>query len=153
MTITIYTDGACKGNGQQSPTPGGWGAILINASNRQLHIAGHSPDTTNQRMELTAAIKALEALNRPLSVNLYTDSKYLQQGLTEWLPNWKANNWKTSQNKPIANADLWERLDDLNSTHDITIHWIRGHSGNQLNESADSLANHGAAGKTIHRYH
>lgn len=152
MTITIYTDGACKGNGQQSPTPGGWGAILINPSNRQLHIAGHSPNTTNQRMELTAAIKALEALKMPLTVDLYTDSKYLQQGLTEWLASWRAKDWKTSQGKPVANADLWMRLDQLSSEHEIRVHWVNAHDGNQLNELADSLANIGATGQTVKRY-
>lgn len=152
MTITIYTDGACKGNGQLSQTPGGWGAVIDNGRGNHLLLAGHTPDTTNQRMELTAAIEALKALKRSLTVHLYTDSQYLKNGLTEWLPNWKAKGWVNAQRKPVANADLWKELDSLMQIHNVIVHWVKSHSGDPGNELADQLANFGASGKTLKQY-
>ena len=149
MTITIHTDGACKGNGQKTPSPGGWGAVLDNGKGHRLNLAGHDPDTTNQRMELMAAVEALRRLKRPVSVTLYTDSQYLQKGLSEWLQGWKARSWRTAQGKPAAHADLWQELDRLNQMHDLRIKWVKGHSGHRGNEMADRLANRGAAGETI----
>ena len=135
MTVAIYTDGACRGN----PGPGGWGAVLLYGSHRR-EISGASADTTNNRMELTAAIRALEALNRPSAVDLYTDSTYLKDGITRWLPNWKARGWRTAAKTPVKNRDLWEALDALVGRHDVTWHWVRGHAGNAENERADTLA-------------
>ena len=138
MNVEIYTDGACKGN----PGPGGWGA-LMKYKDQAKEIWGGELDTTNNRMELLAAIKALEALTRPAKVELYTDSNYVQQGITSWIHNWKNNGWKTSARKPVKNADLWQRLDDLTSKHDISWNWLKGHAGHPGNERADQLANLG----------
>jgi ribonuclease HI len=137
-SVVIYTDGACRGN----PGPGGWGALLRwNGHEKRLH--GGEPRTTNNRMELMAAIAALEALREPCSVTLYTDSVYLKQGLTEWLPRWKAGGWRTADRKPVKNQDLWQRLDAAASRHRVTWHWVKGHAGNAGNEAADRLANTG----------
>ena len=132
----IYTDGACRGN----PGPGGWGAILrYNGHEKTLY--GAEPMTTNNRMELMAAIQALESLRRPCTVRLTTDSQYVQKGITEWLGNWKRRGWKTAARKPVKNADLWMRLDAAVAEHDIRWEWVRGHSGHPENELADMLAN------------
>lgn len=136
MTIEIFTDGACKGN----PGPGGWGALLRYNGHEKTLYGGES-HTTNNRMELTAAIKALEALNRPCEVNLYTDSQYLRQGMTEWLVQWKQKGWRNSKREPVKNADLWQQLDKLATRHKINWHWIKGHAGHPENEQADALAN------------
>lgn len=136
QTVYIYTDGACRGN----PGPGGWGAIL-QYSNKELTLNGAQAQTTNNRMELTAAIEALKALKRPCKVVLTTDSKYLLDGITKWLYNWRANQWRNSQKKPVKNADLWQILDQLIVTHEIEWCWVKGHSGHELNERADLLAN------------
>lgn len=134
--VDIYTDGACRGN----PGPGGWGAILrFNGSEKEIY--GGEPLTTNNRMELLAAINALEALKRPCRVRLTTDSKYVQQGISEWLPNWKRRNWKTAGRQPVKNVDLWQRLDALAAPHSIEWHWVKGHAGHPENERADQLAN------------
>ena len=135
MTVTIYTDGACRGN----PGPGGWGAVLLSGAHRR-ELNGASADTTNNRMELTAAIRALEALTRPSAVDLYTDSTYVRDGITAWLPAWKARGWRTAAKAPVKNRDLWEALDALAQHHDVTWHWVRGHAGNAGNERADTLA-------------
>ncbi len=136
--VIVYTDGACRGN----PGPGGWGAVLrYNGHERRLH-GGEQP-TTNNRMELMAAIQALETLREPCTVDLYTDSNYVRQGLTEWLPQWRKRNWKTADKKPVKNQDLWERLDVAATRHQIRWHWIKGHSGDEGNELADRLANKG----------
>lgn len=141
--VEIYTDGACKGN----PGPGGWGAVLLfpNAQNpqEQMEIFGGELESTNQRMELTAAIKAFECLKGMHHVRLISDSHYLVKGLSEWLPNWKAREWKTSDKKPVANADLWKKLDRFAIAHKIDCYWVKGHAGNPLNERADALANQG----------
>jgi len=132
----IYTDGACRGN----PGPGGWGAILrYNGQEKTLY--GAEPMTTNNRMELMAAIQALESLRRPCKVRLTTDSQYVQKGITEWLGNWKRRGWKTAAKKPVKNVDLWMRLDVAVAEHDIRWEWVRGHSGHPENELADTLAN------------
>ena len=135
MTVAIYTDGACSGN----PGPGGWGAVLLYGEHRR-EISGASTDTTNNRMELTAAIRALEALKRPTDVALYTDSTYVKDGITRWLPGWKAKGWRTASKAPVKNRDLWEALDALVQRHDVSWHWVRGHAGNLENERADTLA-------------
>jgi ribonuclease HI len=136
--VEIYTDGACRGN----PGPGGWGAIL-RSGGRERELHGGEPATTNNRMELTAAIRALEALKRRCNIALYTDSQYLRQGITEWLAAWKQRGWRTADRKPVKNQDLWQRLDELAATHDIEWHWVRGHTGHPENERADLLANRG----------
>jgi len=138
--VRIYTDGGCSGN----PGPGGWGAVLIYADARK-ELSGGAPSTTNNRMELTAAIEALEALKRPVAVDLYTDSNYLRQGITEWIDAWKANGWRTAQKKPVKNEDLWRRLDEARQRHDVTFHWVRGHAGDPENEAAHALAQKGMA--------
>ena len=135
MSVAIYTDGACSGN----PGPGGWGAVLLSRGHRR-ELSGAAPDTTNNRMELTAAIRALEALTRPSQVALYTDSTYLRDGITRWLPNWKARGWRTAAKSPVKNRDLWEALDALAHRHDVTWHWVKAHAGNPENERADTLA-------------
>ena len=135
MSVVIYTDGACSGN----PGPGGWGAVLLSGGHRR-EISGASARTTNNRMELTAAIRALEALTRPTTVDLYTDSTYVKDGITRWLANWKAKGWRTASKTPVKNRDLWEALDALASRHDVSWHWVRGHAGNAENERADTLA-------------
>lgn len=136
MTVEIFTDGACKGN----PGPGGWGAIL-RYNGEEKTLSGAETHTTNNRMELMAAIMALEALKRRCEVNLYTDSQYLRQGMTEWLTQWKKRGWRNSKKEPVKNADLWQQLDALALRHDITWHWVKGHSGHPENEQADELAN------------
>ena len=138
--VEIYTDGACKGN----PGPGGWGAwMLYNGKEKNMH--GGEALTTNNRMEMTAVIRALEALKRPCNVKLYTDSSYVQKGMTEWIMGWKARGWRTADKKPVKNDDLWKILDVLASQHKIEWIWVRGHDGNDGNERADSLANEGVA--------
>jgi len=136
--VEIYTDGACSGN----PGPGGWGAILL-WRGKEREIWGGEPDTTNNRMELTAAIKALESLNRRVSAVLYTDSKYVKDGITGWIIGWKARNWKTTAKKPVKNVDLWQALDDAVSKHDVEWRWVKGHAGHLENERADELARRG----------
>jgi ribonuclease HI len=136
--VVVYTDGACRGN----PGPGGWGAVLrYNGHERRL-FGGETP-TTNNRMELMAAIQALETLREPCAVTLFTDSNYVRQGLTEWLPQWHARNWRTRDKKPVKNQDLWQRLDAAAQRHRIEWHWVKGHSGDEGNELADQLANEG----------
>ncbi len=135
MTIEIYTDGACRGN----PGPGGWGAIL-RYNGREKELSGAEKLTTNNRMELMAAIKSLEALKRKCRVDLYTDSQYVRRGMTEWLKSWKLKQWRNSQNKPVKNADLWQELDSLAQKHEIHWHWVKGHAGHPENERADALA-------------
>ncbi|MBT8097573.1 MAG: ribonuclease HI [Woeseia sp.] len=136
--IDIYTDGACRGN----PGPGGWGAILI-AGTRRKTLHGGESSTTNNRMELTAAIEALNALRGKRDVRLFTDSKYVMDGVKEWMPNWKKRGWKTANKKPVKNKDLWQALDEATARHEIEWHWVRGHTGNPGNEAADELANRG----------
>ena len=138
--VEIYTDGACKGN----PGPGGWGALL-RSGRRERELFGGEPDTTNNRMELTAVIRALEALKRPCRVEVFTDSEYVKKGITEWLQAWKRRGWKTADRKPVKNEALWRRLDELADRHRIRWHWVRGHSGHADNERADALANRGVA--------
>ncbi|MEO1765987.1 ribonuclease HI [Thiobacter aerophilum] len=138
--VDIYTDGACKGN----PGPGGWG-VLLRYGDHERELWGGEPATTNNRMELTAVIRALKALKRPSRVRLHTDSQYVQKGITEWLPNWKKRGWRTAENKPVKNADLWRELDALAANHDIQWIWVRGHAGHDGNERADALANRGCA--------
>ncbi|HKJ10577.1 MAG TPA: ribonuclease HI [Gammaproteobacteria bacterium] len=136
--VEAFTDGACRGN----PGPGGWGVLLRYGSHeRTLH--GGEPMTTNNRMELTAAIRALEALKRPCRVTLTTDSQYVRKGITEWLADWKRRGWKTSARKPVKNADLWQRLEAAAGRHEVQWHWVRGHAGHPENERADQLANRG----------
>lgn len=134
--VTIYTDGACRGN----PGPGGWGALLI-AGERRRELSGSAPDTTNNRMELTAAIEALRALKRPVHATLYTDSKYVCTGIEEWLPQWKARGWRTADRKAVKNQDLWQALDEARAGHHIRWRWVKGHDGNAGNERVDALAN------------
>ncbi|MGH8497172.1 MAG: ribonuclease HI [Gammaproteobacteria bacterium] len=136
--VSIYTDGACRGN----PGPGGWGAVL-EANGREKELFGGERLTTNNRMELTAAIRALEALKRPCKVVLYTDSQYLRNGISEWIAGWKLRGWRTAARKPVKNADLWQALDALVAQHEIEWRWVRGHSGHGGNERADRLANLG----------
>ncbi len=138
--VIIHTDGACSGN----PGPGGWGVILQSGEHRK-ELCGGEPMTTNNRMELTAAIKALEALKRPSQVELYTDSNYLRGGITGWIKGWKKNGWRTADKKPVKNAELWEALDKAASRHDISWHWVKGHHGHDENERADELARQGMA--------
>ena len=138
QVIEIYTDGACRGN----PGPGGWGALLI-AGKHQKTMHGGDPETTNNRMELTAAIEALNALKGHSSVILYTDSKYVMDGINEWMPNWKKRGWKTAAKKPVKNKDLWQALDEAAGRHEIDWRWVKGHDGNPGNEMADELANRG----------
>jgi len=136
--VEIFTDGACRGN----PGPGGWGALLrYNGKERELY--GGDPDTTNNRMELQAAIEALRALKEPCQVTLTTDSVYVKNGITSWLPGWKAKNWRTAAKKPVKNEDLWRALDEQNQRHEVRWEWVKGHSGHRENEIADQLANRG----------
>jgi len=138
QTVELFTDGACRGN----PGPGGWGALLrFKDTERELY--GYEPETTNNRMELTAAIRGLEALKRTCSVDLTTDSEYVRKGVTEWMAQWKRRGWRTASKKPVANRDLWEELDALLQQHEVRFHWIRGHTGHEGNERADDLANRG----------
>ncbi|MCR4301766.1 MAG: ribonuclease HI [Sulfuricaulis sp.] len=134
--VSIFTDGACRGN----PGPGGWGAILFKDDHEKVFY-GAERETTNNRMELMAAIQALEALKRPCEVTLTTDSQYVKKGITEWLDNWKRRGWKTADKKPVKNQDLWQRLDEAAHKHKIHWKWIKGHSGHEENERADQLAN------------
>jgi ribonuclease HI len=136
--VTIFTDGACSGN----PGPGGWGAILISGAHER-EICGGEPATTNNRMELMAAIQALEALKRPCKVELHTDSQYVRKGITEWISGWKARGWRTADKKPVKNEDLWKRLDAARARHDVDWRWVKGHNGHELNERADGLASKG----------
>ncbi|WP_439574368.1 ribonuclease HI [Phreatobacter sp.] len=138
--VDIFTDGACSGN----PGPGGWGAIL-RWGDQVKELSGGEAVTTNNRMELMAAISALEALKRPTRVDLHTDSQYVKNGILTWIHGWKRNGWKTADRKPVKNADLWERLDDLRDLHDVTWHWVKGHAGHPENERADELARQGMA--------
>lgn len=136
--VIAYTDGACRGN----PGPGGWGVFLQYGEHRKEFSGGEAP-TTNNRMELMAAISALESLREPCKVTLHTDSKYVLQGLTEWLPGWKKRGWKTADKKPVKNQDLWERLDAAAARHQVDWKWVKGHAGDSGNENADRLANQG----------
>lgn len=138
--VTIYTDGACSGN----PGPGGWGAILTHGAHRK-ELCGGEPQTTNNRMELMAAISALEALKGRCIVDLYTDSNYVKDGIGKWIHGWKKNGWRTADRKPVKNAELWQRLDQARACHDITWHWVKGHAGHPENERADELAREGMA--------
>lgn len=138
--VTIHTDGACSGN----PGPGGWGAVL--QSNGHIkELKGGAPSTTNNQMELTAAIEALNALKRPCEVDLFTDSVYVRDGLTKWIYNWKRNGWRTAAKKPVKNVELWQALDEAVRRHTIEWHWLKGHAGDEMNERADRLANEGMA--------
>lgn len=136
--VEIYTDGACRGN----PGPGGWG-IVLKYGLHQKFLCGGELQTTNNRMELMAAIVALETLKRPCNVHLYTDSTYVQQGISEWLENWLQRGWKTSNKQPVKNQDLWERLNQATQRHQISWHWVKGHNGHPQNEKADELARKG----------
>jgi ribonuclease HI len=138
--VVIHTDGACSGN----PGPGGWGAILRYGGHEK-ELKGGETLTTNNRMELTAAIMALEALTRPAAVELHTDSQYLRDGISKWIHGWKRNGWKTSDKKPVKNAELWQRLDQALHRHQVTWHWVKGHAGHDDNERADELARAGMA--------
>jgi len=137
-TITIYTDGACSGN----PGPGGWGVLML-WRDEERELSGGAFDTTNNRMELMAAIKALDALKRPSDVILHTDSVYVKDGLTSWMPRWKTNGWKTAAKKPVKNVDLWQALDQAAQRHTIDWRWVKGHAGDPGNEHADKLARQG----------
>jgi len=136
--VIIYTDGACRGN----PGPGGWGA-LIKIDNAEKEIFGGQPNTTNNQMELTAAIEGLAALKETCNVELFTDSRYVMDGITQWIRNWKKNNWRTAAKKDVKNKELWQKLDNLISQHQVQWHWVKGHSGDAGNETADFLANKG----------
>ena len=136
--VEIFTDGACRGN----PGPGGWGALL-RYNGHEKSIFGGEADTTNNRMELTAAIEALKALSERCQVSLTTDSQYVRKGILEWMDNWKARGWKTASKKPVKNVDLWQALDSEVARHDIEWHWVKGHAGHRENEMADQLANQG----------
>ncbi len=136
--VVIHTDGACSGN----PGPGGWGAILVSGRHRK-ELKGGEAMTTNNRMELMAAISALEALKRPCVVDLYTDSEYLKKGITDWIQAWKRNGWRTASKEPVKNAELWKRLDAALAPHQVRWRWVKGHAGNAMNERADQLAREG----------
>jgi len=140
-SIDIYTDGACKGN----PGVGGWGVLMMTSQGRTRELHGGEPATTNNRMELMAVIRALEALKRRCGVRLHTDSKYVQLGISQWIHAWKKNGWRTADKKPVKNADLWRELDSLAGKHDIEWLWVKGHAGHHGNECADALANLGCA--------
>lgn len=136
--VVIHTDGACSGN----PGPGGWGAILDYNGTRK-ELSGGAPETTNNRMELQAAIEALNALKRPCAVEMHVDSQYVKDGITKWIHGWKRNGWKTADKKPVKNLDLWQALDEAIARHDISWHWVKGHAGHDENERADELARFG----------
>jgi ribonuclease HI len=136
--VVIYTDGACSGN----PGPGGWGAILT-FDGHEREICGGEADTTNNRMELMAAISALETLKRPCTVDLHTDSQYLRGGVMGWMDNWKKRGWLTADKKPVKNIELWQRLDEARGRHEVAWHWVKGHAGHEMNERADELARRG----------
>jgi ribonuclease HI len=144
--VDIYTDGACSGN----PGPGGWGAVLSYGTHAKTIWGGEADGTTNNRMELMAAIAALESLTRPCQVRLHTDSVYLRSGVTSWLPKWKLNGWRTSAKKPVKNADLWQRLDAAAQRHQVQWLWVKGHAGDPGNEHADALANRGMREASSH---
>jgi ribonuclease HI len=133
--VEIHTDGSCLGN----PGPGGWAAVLVHPK-KETELSGHENPTTNNRMEMTAAIQALKALKKPSRVALHTDSEYLQKGITQWMAGWKKRGWQTAAKQPVKNQDLWRELDRLIQTHDVTFHWVKGHAGNQYNERCDRLA-------------
>jgi ribonuclease HI len=139
--VEIYADGACKGN----PGPGGWG-VLLRANGAEKELFGGEAQTTNNRMELTAVIRALESLKRGCTVRLYTDSQYVQKGMSQWIHDWKRRGWRTADKKPVKNVDLWQRLDELTRAHEIEWHWVRGHAGHPENERADELANRAIGG-------
>jgi len=141
--VVIYTDGACKGN----PGPGGWGALLL-SGDRECEIFGGESPTTNNRMELTAVIRALEALTRVTTAQVYTDSQYVKNGIETWIHGWKRNGWKTADRKPVKNAELWRELDALVAQHDVSWHWVKGHADNAGNLRADALANRGVESLT-----
>jgi ribonuclease HI len=136
--VAIWTDGACSGN----PGPGGWGAIL-RFGEREKELSGGEAATTNNRMELLAAIAALEAMTRACAIDLHTDSQYVRNGVTAWIHNWKARGWKTADKKPVKNVELWQRLERAAERHDVAWHWVRGHAGDEMNERADALARAG----------
>jgi len=136
--VVIYTDGACRGN----PGPGGWGALLLYGA-KEKELCGGDLATTNNRMELMAAIQALEALTKPCAVELHTDSQYVQKGISAWLPGWKARGWRTADKSPVKNDDLWKRLDEARLRHTVDWRWVKGHNGHELNERADALARKG----------
>jgi ribonuclease HI len=138
--VAIWTDGACSGN----PGPGGWGAVLT-FDGKEKDLCGGEQLTTNNRMELTAAIMALEALKRPCEIDLHTDSQYVRGGITGWMAGWKRNGWKTSDKKPVKNVELWQRLEEAAARHQVKWHWVRGHAGDPMNERADELARRGMA--------
>jgi ribonuclease HI len=138
--VEVYADGACKGN----PGPGGWGVIL-RAGGHEKELFGGEPQTTNNRMELTAVIEGLLALKQRSLVRVYTDSQYVQKGISEWIHSWKRRGWMTADKKPVKNEDLWRRLDEVASSHEVSWHWVRGHAGHPENERADALANKGIA--------
>ena len=144
--VIIHTDGACSGN----PGPGGWGAIL-QSGGKTKELKGGEAHTTNNRMELMAAISALEALTKPCRVDLYTDSQYVRNGISAWIHGWKKNGWRTADKKPVKNVDLWQQLDAALARHEITWHWVKGHAGHDLNERADELARAGIAELRLHR--
>ncbi len=151
--VRIHTDGACRGN----PGPGGWG-VLLEAAAARCEIWGGEPATTNNRMELTAAIESLKALRTPCEVAIYTDSEYVRRGITEWLAKWQRNGWRTADRKPVKNDDLWKQLDSACQGHRVHWHWVKGHAGHPGNERADELANRGldaalAAGRPVHHLH
>lgn len=137
--VIAYTDGACRGN----PGPGGWGVLLVSAAGREKELFGGEPDTTNNRMELTAAIAALDALKRPARVTLYTDSVYVKNGITQWIESWRRRGWRTASRKPVKNQDLWQALDAAAERHEVDWLWVKGHAGDPGNERADALANLG----------
>ena len=136
--INIYADGGCRGN----PGPGGWGVLMQSGENSK-ELWGGEANTTNNRMELTAVIRALEALKRPTAAHIHTDSQYVQKGISQWINNWKRNGWRTADKKPVKNAELWQRLDELAKTHELKWLWVKGHAGHPGNERADALANRG----------
>ena len=138
--IDIYTDGACKGN----PGPGGWGALL-RWRGTERELCGYAADTTNNRMEMLAVIEGLRLLKRPCQVAVYTDSQYVHKGISNWIAGWKRNGWKTADNKPVKNVDLWQMLDSMVGQHQVTWHWVKGHAGHKENERADALARRGLA--------
>ncbi len=138
--VAAYTDGACSGN----PGPGGWGAILIFGEHRKELSGGEAP-TTNNRMELLAAISALESLTRACDIDVHTDSQYLRNGVMQWIHGWKRNGWRTADKKPVKNEDLWKRLDEARARHNVEWHWVKGHAGHEMNERADELAREGMA--------
>jgi ribonuclease HI len=140
--VEIFSDGACRGN----PGPGGWG-VLLRAKGAEKELWGGEADTTNNRMELMAVIRALEALKRRSKVRVYTDSQYVQKGISDWVHSWKRRDWRTAGKKPVKNVDLWKRLDELAAQHDVQWHWVKGHAGHPENERADRLANKGIPGE------